>query len=819
MAGNLGDKLPQLFQPKYVGLTAALLLLGFTLMFFHRGVFEGRMLSPIDAACVVDVVWNEACGDINVAHNGLISSDQAAQFYPWRVLVRTFIRQGIMPLWNPYAFSGYPLLANGQSAIFYPINLLANFLPLRYAFTFRAVMLLFVAAFSTFLLARQLGISGWGALFAAISFGFCSPLVVWLGYALVEVASLFPLLLFFTEKLFKKATWAGALALGLVLGLMGIAGHPETLASCMVVWAAYLALRLAIYYQAERPAIGQPVALIVKIGVASLLSLGLAAVQILPIWRIMWGSNGFSDRTLPVPPQLFQAGTNPGDVLSLLMAIWPSFFGNPSWVRLGGGEWFNYIDFNALSVYAGFLPLVLAPWALAHARKNRVVWLYGVIVLVSLALLLKLPVFYALSRISFLEKMEVVRFRIFVALGVAVLGGFGLDAFVAQRRRWYAALVVLATAALFVGLGYPSLKLIHSSLRLPTTEYSLAGVWQLANAAAFPPEHWVIPAVAATLLPLLLALALLAAVWLPARKLGGVLVLLLALDMFITNADFNTTVSPDLEATKLAPKSQTISYLQAHLTATDRLAAAGVVLLPNSSTLLGISDARGYDLMVSQRYYGLFAASSGYHRYGPGGFFVTEPNPILRLVGVNYLLSLVPVPGLEPVFTAASGVKIYHLADALPRAYAVTAVQALSAEAVRAAVLANSFNPATTALIESAPPTDWTPPTAAVNATVKITDYQPNTVTISTQSDQPFFLVLADGYDAGWRVLVDGQPRPLYQTNYVLRGVFMPAGAHTVRFEYDPIEFKVGALLTVTTLLGMAIAAVALRIKKKQADR
>ena len=56
--------------------------------------------------------------------------DGIAQFYPWRNFAHDTIRSGYLPLWNPYQFCGTPFVANSQSAVFYPPNLLFYFCPL-----------------------------------------------------------------------------------------------------------------------------------------------------------------------------------------------------------------------------------------------------------------------------------------------------------------------------------------------------------------------------------------------------------------------------------------------------------------------------------------------------------------------------------------------------------------------------------------------------------------------------------------------------------------------------------------------------------------
>ncbi|MDR1190662.1 MAG: YfhO family protein [Verrucomicrobiales bacterium] len=64
-----------------------------------------------------------------------------------------------------------------------------------------------------------------------------------------------------------------------------------------------------------------------------------------------------------------------------------------------------------------------------------------------------------------------------------------------------------------------------------------------------------------------------------------------------------------------------------------------------------------------------------------------------------------------------------------------------------------------------------------------------NTLTVRVRAAQPSLLLNSDTWYPGWRATVDGVETPIYRANYAFRGVFVPAGEHTVSFDYWPTRF------------------------------
>jgi hypothetical protein len=144
--------------------------------------------------------------------------------------------------------------------------------------------------------------------------------------------------------------------------------------------------------------------------------------------------------------------------------------------------------------------------------------------------------------------------------------------------------------------------------------------------------------------------------------------------------------------------------------------------------------------------------------------------------------------------------------DALPRAWLTHAADVITDTALLVQRLSDpKFSAAATVLLSAPLPPTQPLPTAKTSTgadTVTITSYEPETVEISTGSSRPGILVLADQYFSGWQATVDGAPAAILPVDDALRGVYLPAGNHTVRFTYVPLSFWSGAIISIGALLG-----------------
>ncbi|HLL14691.1 MAG TPA: YfhO family protein, partial [Pyrinomonadaceae bacterium] len=142
---------------------------------------------------------------------------------------------------------------------------------------------------------------------------------------------------------------------------------------------------------------------------------------------------------------------------------------------------------------------------------------------------------------------------------------------------------------------------------------------------------------------------------------------------------------------------------------------------------------------------------------------------------------------------------------ALPRAWLVAEAEAVDGEeALRriSGASARPFDPRRTALLEVAPAELPALPGGelAQGSAANVTSHEPNRLVIETRAAQAVVLVLSEINYPGWEATVDGEAAPVHATNYLLRGVVVPAGEHLVEMRYRAPAARNGAIISVLSL-------------------
>jgi hypothetical protein len=78
---------------------------------------------------------------------------------------------------------------------------------------------------------------------------------------------------------------------------------------------------------------------------------------------------------------------------------------------------------------------------------------------------------------------------------------------------------------------------------------------------------------------------------------------------------------------------------------------------------------------------------------------------------------------------------------------------------------------------------------------------------IETRLERPGIVILADTFDPGWRLSVDGIPAPVLRVNLLMRGAAVAAGSHTLVYRYEPASVRIGVGVSVAGLAALAALA------------
>jgi hypothetical protein len=316
----------------------------------------------------------------------------------------------------------------------------------------------------------------------------------------------------------------------------------------------------------------------------------------------------------------------------------------------------------------------------------------------------------------------------------------------------------------------------------------------------------------------------------------GLLIAVLAIDVHWFNSGYNTstplTISrPTTDLTRdlaafpsgleqertIYPPTRTIAFLQTQPGPFRIYGLEYEALSPNLAGAFGLEDVRGYHSLYPERYNRLARLIDGkdYGHTSDGmaslRVYITSGyarRRVLDMLNAEFFLAnpgstaAERFPGLELVFDGDEG-RIYRNTQAMPRAWLVHRAEVLPNDDAQLDALARpDFDPAAFAIVDK--PVPNLSVAAAPEPTPQVS-YAPNRVSIRATANAPALMVLADSYYDGWEAEVDGQPTQVYRANYALRGVFLPAGEHTVVFNYRPKPFMYGAIISLVTLAGLGV--------------
>lgn len=740
-------------------------------------IFFRRYLPEIFSALApIIVFWKLIIGG-QVLYWGLPS----LQFVPWRMLVNDSLRAGTLPLWTDLLGMGAPLLANHQSAVFYPPNLLSLIIEPSIAISILAVLHLSFAGVGMVRLARRLGLGDFGAAVVGITFGLSQYLTARLWFISINNAiAWLPWIVLATDSLISNSkpptsnlqpptsnlklliTNYHLLILSALIALQLLAGHAQSSFYTWLIAAAWLGWRslkpkqdfyrnLDDLNKAGLSNLQSFFINLFKFSLAILFALCLTAIQLLPTYELLLETPRASSADYDFVMTYSLWGWR------LLTAIAPDLFGHPA-----DGNYWGYATYWEDAIYLGIMPLMFALYALITARRNKkihlgdIVFLFALLITsVELALGNNTPIFPFFYRYipGFNFFQAPARILIGYTFAVSLLAGIGADQWKeSNRKRYWSRLGIAGSFAVMI-LGIIGAATL-TDVRPLTIATSLIGV-AAVSAVTF-----------------ILTLNQPAA----PKRWYTFTILFIAVDLGISAIRLNPTI--DSSFYSLTPSenlsSRTYQYDQdeyrvkfkEYVTFKDFYSLTPQQIrdtfLPNLTVLNKTESANNFDPLLTERYVNFVKAM--------------QQNPrLLDLADVQTIIK--PMRIISPrVDSKSSRLRL------IPHAQFVSSPQ----ESL-AAISSPTFDPDSTLILE---------PLRNTQYGIPITHHA-SRITL----DRDSYVVSSYSYYPGWRVLVDGQPSQLFIADHLFRAVFVPKGEHTVTFEYAPLSFTIGLIISGVALL------------------
>ncbi len=736
-------------------------------------------------------------------------------FYPAHHLWRQSILHGHLPLWNPYMFTGMPLLGDAQYSTFYPSMLLNLLLPLHRALAADLALHAFMLASFMYLFLRRLSLSVMSAFLGALVLAFSGFVAVRIHHvSLIRTLAWLPLLLYTVAGFHPlRGVLRTSLAIGVVLALMVFAGHAQTILISGLVAAIFGAWRSKSLRHTPTTPLGSGlVPLVAALALGAVIASLLAAAQILPAVELVRQSerSGGTDFGFATSFSL--------PVRQLPMLLSPHLFGAPT-RGIYWGEWLYW----EMVGYAGIVPFVLALVGLLFAQRgDRFFWLAiglaGIGLAIGKALFLYPVAYWLVPGLAYFRVPA--RFLCWYALAVAVLAAVGLDRLrqgLPSSRPWAGFSVLAATitlGAIYWAAGGAVARafvswLAEGAMRsatsfpaaMRTTALGVVGEVAISEGRRFL-VFWL-----GTIILIVVSRSRRSTVSFAATSL----VLLSVVDLF----SFGMGIYPTTRPENLYRRTRTASMLDVGSGAYRMLTTPGFssaawsgtmtftsgldssedlrtfrdTLLPNVNVQEGVPNVVGYSPIVvgtPQQFIGLSIRQAAQN----GGV-----SPLLDFLGTRYIFSpaslgspLRKVPGAR--------FNIWQNDNALPRGYLVTRYVVEPDAKRRGELLVQGIDLRRVVILERAPDDDFGLVETSNPGRIIRRSYGLNEVSFDLELIHPAILVLSDAYYPGWQAFVDGVRQPVHRANHAFRAVFLPANAKRVVFAYAPDSARLGLMIT-----------------------
>jgi len=754
--------------------------------------------------------------------------DIAFYFFPITFTGMAQWFSGTIPLWSHLVQCGFPMLADGQGALLYPLNFIFYrlFQPVA-AHNFLIVFHVLITATGMYFFCRTLSISRLGAILAGWLWVFSGPISISIGSPALNTLTWWPFLFILAEYCARTIKWRYCATIALITGCMWLGGFPQ------ITYYGIAAASLYFLCRMFSCTIKSPKILLHKSGVwfiALAIGISIAAVQLLPtseMASLSIRANG-TDYTFATQFSMFPTG-----FLSFIL---------PNWTMLQN---FQISGFN---LFFGFLCVMFfVSTILLRTKKNLVYTLWGLLLFgcffsigkynPAYHLLYMFPGFNNFRNPSRLLYITLFCMPILTAIGFDALfeliktnNRTSMQRYIQRSKKILAAVMIIAitvaiggTALLHISQKKVVDKIQHYAVKKATTdkyklqpkEYYINKVTRMIDTiyiAINPKSFDFIMSFSIGIFGMALLLLLNRYPAQYAASIRYALFLLLSLNCIaLWHGSLRTPTVKDIAVTPTAKffMQQKIPYRIYNINSQAELAQKPMQYErfdPNYNMLFTIPHVGVYGALSPIHYFDLLGS------LGTVNLALSVPpvlpsetikhRNILNLLNARYIISndSTDLASFSRV-TPFREPYIFENKEALPQAFLVSqAIFTHNTQAILDFMHTSTYNPAKTVFVEA---------DSLQNQILQSGKDSVTEVTILNQKDQYWkihthgagWLVITDQFYPGWQAFVDGKQTKLYRGDYVFKTIPIQPGTHTVELVYVCTAFKHGLWITIGAML------------------
>lgn len=373
-----------------------------------------------------------------------LKNDALVQYFAYRYHLSEAIRHGFLPFWSPYLYTGFPIHADIQGAVWNPFVLFLSLIS-RYDMTllqWEVLAYLYLSAIGMYRFITYLGRSRATAICCGVAFLCCGymtdsvSVVPW-----IPSAAFVPFVLLYLLRTIRSGLFSDAVKFSIALSLMFLCGYP----SFFIFLNYIIGIGLLVWFVGQVKTGNQKAALKVLgyFGVAYLLFIALCSPAIISYYDFLpYYSRGSGI-------SYAKAMTNPLAPFSLLTYLLPNIASKADFLAT---------DLSMRNTYTGLFILLF----FLKGLKNLTPFKSVVLAFTIYAFLFSLGDTTPVQQWSyrFLPLMNTFRhpgtIRVFSIIGILVLASYSIEAFFRQPKNnkisWllYGSLLLLLTSAAYL---------------------------------------------------------------------------------------------------------------------------------------------------------------------------------------------------------------------------------------------------------------------------------------------------------------------------------------------------------------------------------